>query len=82
MTHRRFTGKTAVITGGASGIGLAIARRFLAEGGRVVANDISQDRIVTLQSELGPKGIAMRGDRAGSGNLHIWDKWIFCLTAA
>ncbi len=62
MTHRRFTGKTAVITGGASGIGLAIARRFLAEGGRVVANDISQDRIVTLQSELGPKGIAMRGD--------------------
>jgi NAD(P)-dependent dehydrogenase (short-subunit alcohol dehydrogenase family) len=43
MTHRRFTGKTAVITGAASGIGLAIARRFLAEGGRVVANDISRN---------------------------------------
>jgi NAD(P)-dependent dehydrogenase (short-subunit alcohol dehydrogenase family) len=36
----RFEDKTAVITGAASGIGLAAARRFAAEGARVVAVDI------------------------------------------
>jgi NAD(P)-dependent dehydrogenase (short-subunit alcohol dehydrogenase family) len=39
--QKRFVGKTAVITGGASGIGLAIARRFVQEGGKVTANDIN-----------------------------------------
>jgi NAD(P)-dependent dehydrogenase (short-subunit alcohol dehydrogenase family) len=62
MTAHRFAGQTAVITGGGSGIGLAIARRFMAEGGRVVANDIDADRAAALQSELGPHGIAMPGD--------------------
>ena len=62
MTAHRFAGQTAVITGGGSGIGLAIARRFVAEGGRVVANDIDADRAAALQSELGPHGIAMPGD--------------------
>lgn len=62
MTNARFTGRTAVITGGASGIGLAIARRFVAEGGQVVANDIDPDRVASLQAELGPHGQAMLGD--------------------
>ena len=39
MTHR-FEGRTAVITGGASGIGLATVRRLAAEGARVVVADI------------------------------------------
>ncbi len=58
----RFAGRTAVITGGASGIGLAIARRYLAEGGRVVANDINPERVAALAAELGAGGIAMVGD--------------------
>lgn len=58
----RFAGRTAVVTGGASGIGLAIARRFLAEGGRVVVNDIDPERVAALQAELGAVGIAMVGD--------------------
>lgn len=62
MTQRRFEGKVAVITGGASGIGLAIARRFAAEGGQVVANDIDPDRVAALQAELGANGHAMTGD--------------------
>jgi len=62
MTAHRFAGQTAVITGGGSGIGLAIARRFAAEGGHVVANDIDPDRAAALQAELGPAGLAIAGD--------------------
>ena len=62
MSEGRFAGRTAVITGGASGIGLAIARRFVAEGGQVVANDIAPERAAALATELGAAGIAMAGD--------------------
>ncbi len=60
--HKRFQDKVAVITGGASGIGLAIARRFIQEGGRVVANDINPERIAALVAELGDAGLAIVGD--------------------
>ncbi len=36
----RFSGKTAIVTGGANGIGLASARRFAAEGAKVVIADV------------------------------------------
>lgn len=58
----RFEGRVAVITGGGSGIGLAIARQLRAEGAVVVANDISAERVAVLQEELGPGGIALVGD--------------------
>ncbi|WP_298197007.1 SDR family oxidoreductase [Novosphingobium sp.] len=44
MTHR-LTGRTALITGAAQGIGLAIGQAFLAEGATVVATDIAADRL-------------------------------------
>jgi meso-butanediol dehydrogenase / (S,S)-butanediol dehydrogenase / diacetyl reductase len=48
----RFSGKTIVITGGASGIGLAAVRRFHAEGAAVVVADInaSQAEVVALET--------------------------------
>jgi len=38
-------GKVAVVTGGASGIGLALARRFLAEGMRVMIGDVEAEAL-------------------------------------
>jgi 3-oxoacyl-[acyl-carrier protein] reductase len=49
----RFTDKVAVITGGASGIGLATARRIVAEGGRVVVGDMAEEGLAAVVEELG-----------------------------
>ncbi len=48
-----FAGKTAVITGGASGIGRAIAERCLEEGMNVVLADIEADALATTAEALG-----------------------------
>jgi NAD(P)-dependent dehydrogenase (short-subunit alcohol dehydrogenase family) len=45
-------GKTAFITGGASGIGLAMAKVFLDESMNVVVADIREDHLETARSEL------------------------------
>lgn len=44
----RFAGRTAVITGGASGLGLDTARRIVAEGGRVVLWDVNADLLAAV----------------------------------
>jgi meso-butanediol dehydrogenase/(S,S)-butanediol dehydrogenase/diacetyl reductase len=49
----RFSGKVAVVTGGASGIGAASARRFHAEGAAVVIADLNDDWGRALCAELG-----------------------------
>jgi NAD(P)-dependent dehydrogenase (short-subunit alcohol dehydrogenase family) len=48
----RFSGKTVVVTGAASGIGRATAARVAREGGRVIAVDISADRLGELVESL------------------------------
>ncbi|MFT4826084.1 MAG: xanthoxin dehydrogenase [Halioglobus sp.] len=53
----RLEGKIAVITGAASGIGAASARRFVQEGCRVVLGDIQQDKGDALVAELGDAAI-------------------------
>ncbi|MEK8046338.1 MAG: bifunctional rhamnulose-1-phosphate aldolase/short-chain dehydrogenase [Burkholderiales bacterium PBB6] len=45
-------GKVAVVTGGAGGIGQAIARRILADGGCVVLADIDQEALDSVSAEL------------------------------
>jgi NAD(P)-dependent dehydrogenase (short-subunit alcohol dehydrogenase family) len=49
----RLSGKTAVITGGASGIGEATARRFVAEGARVIVADIQDAAGQAVADSLG-----------------------------
>lgn len=58
---RDFTGKTAVVTGGASGIGYAMADRFAAEGMDVVIADIEQGALDTAVASLSRPGIEVLG---------------------
>jgi NAD(P)-dependent dehydrogenase (short-subunit alcohol dehydrogenase family) len=54
-----FSGKTAVVTGGASGIGFALARRFLEEGMRVAIADVEQSALDAAVRELSAFGDVM-----------------------
>jgi NAD(P)-dependent dehydrogenase (short-subunit alcohol dehydrogenase family) len=52
----RFAGKVVLVTGGAGAIGSAAARRFAAEGARLVILDRDRDRTAALAEELGKAG--------------------------
>lgn len=52
--------KGVVVTGGGGGIGAALARRFAAEGARVVVNDLDGTKAKAVADEIG--GIAVPGD--------------------
>jgi len=56
----RLDGKTALVTGGGSGFGAGIARKFSAEGARVVVADINPDAARSVAAEIG--GIAVMVD--------------------
>ena len=49
----RLQNRVAVVTGGASGIGAECARRFVAEGARVVLGDTNETALAAMRSELG-----------------------------
>lgn len=49
-------GRTALITGGASGFGLEIARRLVADGVRVALVDVAEDQLVAAAESLGANG--------------------------
>jgi len=51
----RLDGKTALVTGGASGFGAGIVRKFVAEGAKVLIADINGDGAAALARELGAR---------------------------
>ena len=58
----RLKGKTALITGGNSGIGLATAKLFVAEGAKVIITGRDQARLDAAAKELGANGFAVQAD--------------------
>jgi len=74
----RFDGKTALVTGGARGIGLAISERLLTEGARVAILDRDPD-VEAVAKKLGPRARALVADVTKSAEVdravataHAW----------
>jgi NAD(P)-dependent dehydrogenase (short-subunit alcohol dehydrogenase family) len=58
----RFKGKTALVTGGTTGIGLATAQLFIKEGARVIVTGRTPATIEAAQAELGDNAIVVQSD--------------------
>lgn len=65
----RLEGKTAIVTGGASGFGAGIVQKFLAEGARVMIADINGDAAEVQANQLGPNAIAQLVDVADTASV-------------
>jgi NAD(P)-dependent dehydrogenase (short-subunit alcohol dehydrogenase family) len=69
-TAGKLNEKVAVITGGNSGMGLATAKRFVAEGAHVVITGRRQEQIDIALKEIGSnKAIGVQGDVASMNDL-------------
>ena len=64
MGHASLEGRGVVVTGAAGGIGRALATRAVAEGARVVVNDVDADLLATTADEIG--AVAVPGDCASA----------------
>jgi len=82
------TPSRVVVTGAGGGIGAALARRFAADGARVVVNDLDAAAAETVAAEIG--GWAVPGDVASEAEVHrlvdvAWDELggidLFCSNA-
>ena len=67
----RLEGKTAIITGAASGFGAGIARKFLAEGARVMIADINGDAAEDMAQQLGPNATARQVDVGNAASVQV-----------
>ena len=65
----KLEGKTALITGGASGIGLATAKRFVEEGAHVFITSRRDSELATALEEIGENVTGVRGDPSNLDNL-------------
>lgn len=61
------SGKVALVTGGARGIGLGTARALARRGARIVIVDLHEDQAIAAASELGPEAIGLAGDVSDRG---------------
>ena len=67
----RLNGKTAVITGGATGIGFAAAKRFIEEGAFIFIFGRRQEALDAAVADLGPNARAVKGSVSEIGRAHV-----------
>lgn len=67
----RFENKRVLITGGTSGMGLAGAKRIVAEGGTVIATGLNPDRIGSTQRVLGDRGQVIANDASDPSSVAV-----------
>lgn len=60
----KYEGKTAIVTGGTTGIGFATAKLLVAEGAKVIVTGRSAGTIDVARKELGPQAIVLKSDTA------------------
>lgn len=65
----RLKGKTAIVTGGASGFGAGIVAKFVAEGARVMIADINGDAAQTMAQKIGNGAISQTVDVANAASV-------------
>ena len=65
----KLNNKVAVVTGGSSGIGLATAQRFIADGAEVVITGRNQEALDAAVAELGDRATGIHGDVANLEDL-------------
>jgi len=81
-----FSDRVAVITGGAGGIGMALARAFAARGARIALADVHEERLAAAVRELEGEGAAALGvptDVTSPGSVEalasrVYEKWGAC----
>lgn len=70
MAKREFKDRVVVVTGGASGIGLEIARKFGSVGSRVALLDMNEDEVKKRALELKGEGVDAMGSKCDVANVN------------
>ncbi len=69
-----FKGKTAIVTGGGSGIGAAIVKKLAADGAKVIVADISMENAEEIATEVGENAKAVKVDTGDAASVEAMVK--------